>query len=306
MSFSAKDVKELREATGAGMMDCKKALNECGGDKEKAIDFLRKKGLAAAAKKQSRVAAEGLIGAFVEGKKAGLVEVNCETDFVAKNDDFINFVAEVARITANKKFDSTEDLLASEFSGAGTITDRINELTLKIGEKIAFRRFNQIEVSPNEFVGSYVHTGKIGVLLKLGASTELNANSELEEFAKDICMHITASETRFIYAEDMDENFVQREAEIYAAQLKDQGKPENMIPNIVKGKINKLASEVCLLKQKFVKDPDLTVEKYLSDFNQKFGNELKIVEFVKFSLGEGIEKREDNLADEVAKMTGGN
>jgi elongation factor Ts len=306
MSISAKDVKELREVTGAGMMDCKKALSECGGDKEKAIDFLRTKGLAAAAKKQSRVAAEGLIGSFVNGGKNGcLVEVNCETDFVAKNDDFKNFVHQISEFVSTNNFNNNDELLAADFNGQ-SVSDLISELTLKIGEKIAFRRFFKFDAGNSEFVGSYIHTGKIGVLVKVAFEGNAEGNADFQNAVKDVCMHIAASDTKFINAEDMDQNYVDKEAEIYAAQLKEQGKPENMIPNIVKGKINKLASEVCLLKQKFVKNPDQSVEQFLNEFTKSSDIKINVLGFEKYTLGEGIEKREDNLADEVAKMTGGN
>ncbi|MDH5581172.1 MAG: translation elongation factor Ts [Bdellovibrionales bacterium] len=216
MAITASAVKELREKTGAGMMDCKKALSETNGDMEKAVDFLRKKGLAAAAKKAGRIAAEGLVHSYIHGGKIGvLVEVNCETDFVSKNEDF-------------------------------------------------------------------------------------------KVFVNDIAMHIAASDPKFIRAEEMDEGFKNREAEIYAAQLKDQGKPENMIPKIVEGKINKLAQEVCLLEQKFVKNPDLTIKELLNEITLKCGEKVDIRRFVKFNLGEGIEKKSDNLADEVAKLSGKN
>ena len=214
MSFSASDVKNLREKTGAGMMDCKKALTETNGDIEKAVDFLRKKGLAAAAKKAGRVAAEGLVHSYIHNGKIGvLVEVNCETDFVSKNEDFKTFVADVA-------------------------------------------------------------------------------------------MHIAAADPKFIKSDEMDEGFKNKEAEIYAAQLKDQGKPENMIPKIVEGKINKLAQEVCLLEQKFVKNPDLTIKDLVNELTLKLGEKIDIRRFIKFNLGEGIEKKEDNLAEEVAKLSG--
>jgi elongation factor Ts len=213
MGISASDVKNLREQTGAGMMDCKKALNETNGDFEKAIDFLRTKGLAAAQKKQGRVAAEGQIGSYIHGGKIGvMVEVNCETDFVAKNDDFKNFV-------------------------------------------------------------------------------------------KDVAMHIAAADPKFITSDEMDEGFKNREAEIYTAQLKEQGKPENMISKIVEGKLAKLAQEVCLVEQKWVKNPDLTIKDLMNELTLKIGEKIAIRRFVKFNLGEGIEKKEDNLADEVAKMT---
>jgi len=215
MAISASDVKNLREKTGAGMMDCKKALNECGGDFEKAVDFLRKKGLAAAQKKQTRVAAEGMVGSYIHNGKIGvMVEVNCETDFVAKNADFQGFV-------------------------------------------------------------------------------------------KDVSMHIAAADPKFLRADDMDEGFRNREAEVYAGQLKEQGKPDNMIPKIVEGKMRKLAEEVCLYNQKFVKDPDKTIDDLVNDLTLKLGEKIQVRRFMKWNLGEGIEKREDNLADEVAKMTQG-
>lgn len=215
MSISASDVKELRARSGAGMMDCKKALKECEGDMEKAIDFLRKKGLAVAQKKQGRVAAEGKIGSYVHSGKIGvMVEVNCETDFSAKN-------------------------------------------------------------------------------------------AEFNEFVKDVAMHICAADPKFLKADEMSDSFKKREAEIYAAQLKDQGKPENMIPKIVEGKLAKLAQEVCLYEQKFVKDPDKTINDLLNELTLKIGEKISIRRFIKYNLGEGIEKKEDNLADEVAKMTGG-
>jgi len=214
MAISASDVKTLREKTGAGMMNCKEALADCNGDMEKAIDYLRKKGLAAANKKQSRVAAEGLVGSYIHNGRIGvMVEVNCETDFVAKSDDF-------------------------------------------------------------------------------------------QQFVKDICMHVAATDPKFIRSEEMDEVFVKREAEIYADQLRNEGKPETMISKIVEGKLKKLASEVCLLEQAFVKNPDVKVKDLVNELTLKIGEKIDVRRFVKFNLGEGIEKRQDNLADEVAKMTG--
>ena len=214
MAVSASDVKSLREKTGAGMMKCKEALAECNGDIEKAVDYLRTKGLAAAEKKQSRIAAEGTIHSYIHGGKIGvMVEINCETDFVAKNEDF-------------------------------------------------------------------------------------------QTFAHDVAMHIAAASPTFISADDIDEGFKNREAEIYAAQLKEQGKPETMIPKIVEGKIRKLATEVCLYEQKFVKNPDVTIKDLVNDLTLKLGEKIAVRRFLKYTLGEGIEKKEDNLADEVAKMTG--
>ncbi len=303
MSITAKDVKELRNSTGAGMMDCKKALAEAGGDLQAAIDYLRKKGLAKAAKKAGRIAADGLVGCCVSenGKSAAVVEINCETDFVAKNDDFKNFVSSISKYVNDNNFSNNEELLASKFGEEATLTDELNNLTLKIGEKIAIRRFHK--VNTDGYIGSYSHGGKIGVLLEVTPDSDVSSKAEFQEMVKNVCMHVAASDTRFINENEIDEDFKNREAEIYAAQLKDQGKPENMIPNIVKGKLNKMASEICLMKQKFVMNPDQTVEKYVAETSKNFGASVSIKNFYKFNLGEGIEKKQDNLAEEVAKMT---
>jgi len=302
MTITAKDVKSLRDSTGAGMMDCKKALAEAGGDLEAAIDYLRKKGLAKAAKKAGRIAADGLVGCFVSdtGKSAAVVEVNCETDFVAKNDDFKNFVSSISKYVNENNFSNNDELLASNY-GEATLTDELNNLTLKIGEKIAIRRFHKLKT--DGYIGSYSHGGKIGVLLEVAPESDVSSNPEFKEMVKNVCMHVAASDTRFINENEIDENFKNREAEIYAAQLKDQGKPEEMIPKIVQGKLSKMASEICLMKQKFVMDPDKTVEKYISEASKKFGANVSVKNFYKFNLGEGIEKKQDNLAEEVAKMT---
>lgn len=302
MSFSAKDVKELREKTGAGMMDCKKALSENNGDMEKAIDFLRAKGLAAAAKKQSRIAAEGLIGTYVSGNTGVVVEVNCETDFVAKNDDFKNFVSTLSEKVAATKPANLEGLLEQKNNG-NTVQETVNELTLKIGEKIAVRRFDVVETEGG--IGNYVHGGKIGVLVEAVPGNASNVNNDVfQNYLKDVCMHVAASDPKFIDANDIDEDFKKKEAEIYAAQLKEQGKPDNMIPNIVKGKLNKLATEVCLLEQKFVKNPDVSIKQLTKEVGDQLGDTISLKRFVKYNLGEGIEKKQDNLAEEVAKMSG--
>ena len=305
MSFGAKEVKELREKTGAGMMDCKKALTETSGDMESAIDFLRAKGLAAAAKKASRIAAEGLVGAVVEGNVGVVVEVNCETDFVAKNADFKNFVSDMANflITSNA---TDVEALKSEKMGSSTVAETVQELTLKIGEKIDVRRFNKVTLNGDGKVGSYVHGGKIGVLVEV-TSDNLDATKtpEFADLLSDLCLHTAAASPTFLSADEIDEDFKKREAEVYEAQLKEQGKPEGMIPNIIKGKLNKLASEVCLLDQKFVKDPDHTIAKLVDSIGSKIGAKLTIKGFSKIDLGAGIEKKEDNLADEVAKLTQG-
>ncbi len=303
MAFTAKDVKELREKTGAGMMDCKKALTENNGDLEAAVDYLRQKGLAAAAKKATRVAAEGLIGGVVEGAVGALVEVNCETDFVAKNDDFKAFVNKVANHLVSSSAASVEEL-KSEKLGERTLDETIQELTLKIGEKIDVRRFVKRSLSGEGKVGSYVHGGKIGVLVEVTAdSADAAKSADFQELVNDLCLHVAASDPKFLTADQIDEDFKEREAKVYRAQLIEQGKPENMIDNIIKGKLNKLASEVCLLEQKFVKNPDLSVSALVKEVESKTGAKITVAGFDKVNLGEGIEKKEDNLAEEVAKMT---
>lgn len=305
MAYTAADVKNLRETTGAGMMDCKKALDESNGNFDKAVDYLRAKGLAAAAKKQSRIAAEGMITACVKGKIAALVEVNCETDFVAKNDSFQSFANDAANVAVDGNIGDIEALLAAK-GPAGVIKDTITDLTLKIGEKIDLRRVALVKLEGNGMIGSYVHSGKIGVLVSLATDKDITGNEDLVELAKDISMHVAAANPQFLNASEIDEDYKNKEAEIYTAQLKEQGKPEAMIPNIVKGKLNKLASEVCLYEQSFVKDPDITVAKLIENVSNKVGATIKVEKFIKLNLGEGIEKRSENFAEEIAKITGQN
>jgi elongation factor Ts len=305
MAYTAADVKNLRETTGAGMMDCKKALDETG-DFQKAVDYLRAKGLAAAAKKQSRIAAEGVIAAVVKGKLATLVEVNCETDFVAKNDEFQKFASSAANVAVDANVSDVETLLASKSTNGLTIKDNISELTIKIGEKIDLRRVESMKLEGYGLIGSYVHSGKIGVLCKIESNVDIANSDDVKNLVKDISMQIAAASPQFLNASDIDESYKAKEAEIYAAQLKEQGKPDAMIPNIVKGKLAKLASEVCLYEQSFVKDPDTTVGKLIEAVAKKAGATLKVTQFKKLNLGEGIQKKEENFAEEIAKMTGKN
>tara|TARA_R110000868_G_scaffold296349_2_gene556585 strand:+ start:671 stop:1567 length:897 start_codon:yes stop_codon:yes gene_type:complete len=295
MSFTAGDVKKLREMTGAGMMACKEALNTTSGNIDEAVDYLRKKGLAAAAKKQGRVAAEGAVASLVNGNKAVVVEVNSETDFVSKGDDFQNFAKGVATWALEN---NPADINVLKDARA----TQVNELTLKCGEKIDIRRYESVELTNPGLIGEYNHGGKIGVLVML--ETSAASKPEVQELAKDLAMHVAAADPKFLAATDIDEDFKKREADVYAGQLKEQGKPENMIAKIVEGKLNKLASDVCLLEQKFVKDPDTTVGKLVAATAKTAGADIKVLGFKKLNLGEGIEKKEDNLADEVAKMTG--
>lgn len=305
MAYTAADVKNLRETTGAGMMDCKKALDENGGDFQKSVDYLRAKGLAAAAKKQSRVAAEGMIAACVKGKIASLVEVNCETDFVAKNDAFQAFAKDTANVAVDGNIGDIEALLNAK-GPTGTIKDAISDLTIKIGEKIDVRRVSLLKLEGNGMIGSYVHSGKIGVIVALGTDKDVAGNEAFVELSKDISMHIAAANPQFLSASEIDEDYKNKEAEIYAAQLKEQGKPEAMIPNIVKGKLAKLASEVCLLEQSFVKDPDTTIGKLIDSVSAKVGAKINVQKFIKLNLGEGVEKKSENFAEEIAKITGQN
>ncbi len=297
MSISASDVKSLREKTGAGMMDCKKALTETSGDVEAAVDFLRKKGLAAAQKKQSRVAAEGAVVTQIKGNTAVAVEVNCETDFVAKGDDFQSFAKKAAETVLAKDIDNIDGLKEAT-------NETATELTLKCGEKIDVRRLSRLDLQGTGLIGNYNHGGKIGVLVEISTDTDVAATPAAQDLAKDVAMHIAAADPKFVGADEIDEDFKKREAEIYSAQLKEQGKPEAMIPKIVEGKLKKLATEVCLLEQKFVKNPDLSISKHIDAVAKELGTKITVKRFSKIGLGEGIEKREDNLADEVAKMTG--
>jgi elongation factor Ts len=305
MAYTANDVKNLRETTGAGMMDCKKALDETG-DFQKAVDFLRAKGLAAAAKKQSRVAAEGMLAAVVKGKIASLVEVNSETDFVAKNDSFRSFADTAANVAVDANINTVEELLAAKTANGLTIQDNISELTIKIGEKIDLRRVEMMKLEGNGMIGSYVHSGKIGVLTRVETDKDINSNDSFRDLVKDLCMQIAAADPKFLNANEIDETYKSREAEIYAAQLKEQGKPEAMIPNIVKGKLAKLASDVCLYEQSFVKDTDITVSNLIDKVSKETGASIKVTKFIKLNLGEGIEKKTENFAEEIAKLTGKN
>jgi elongation factor Ts len=304
MAYTATDVKNLRETTGAGMMDCKKALDECTGDVAKAVDYLRAKGLAAAAKKSSRIAAEGVVLAVVKGKKAAVVEVNIETDFAAKNEDFQKLALTAVNTAVDNNVSTIAGLLACK-SGNGTLQDMISELTIKIGEKIDIRRLELMTLNENGLIGSYVHSGKIGVLCKVETDKDVSSNETFKDMVKDLCMQIAAANPQFLNGDQIDETFKAKEAEIYAAQLKEQGKPDAMIPNIVKGKLAKLASDVCLYEQSFVKDPDMTVGKMIEATAKTVGASIKVTQFIKFNLGEGIQKKEDDFAAEVARLSSG-
>lgn len=279
-------VKELRERTGAGMMDCKKALSAVEGDMDKAIDFLREKGLAAAAKKAGRIAAEGVVGSFIsaDGKIGAVVEVNCETDFVAKTDNFKALVEKIAaHIVATKPAD-LEALMASELDGQ-TVEALVTASVAKIGEKISVRRFALYE-APEGVVAAYIHGGgKIGVLVEFkGGNAELG---------KDVAMHIAAANPAYLDRTQVPAAELEHEKEVLSEQAKNEGKPEKIIEKMVLGRINKYYKEVCLIDQEFVKDPDQSVGKLLK------ANDAEVLAFTRFQLGEGIEKKQEDFAAEV-------
>ena len=306
MAFTAKDVQALRESTGAGMMDCKKALQENDGDMEKAIGFLREKGLAAAAKKAGRIAAEGAVYGFVNDNGIGaVVEINSETDFVAKNDDFQAFVKNVAEVVAGNNPADMDALMALPFPGGSlTVAEMLREKVLVIGENIQIRRFCRYD---SGLTVPYVHMGgKIGVLVNMEVSQNIFDNPEVTELGRDLAMQIAAMRPIWLSSNEADSDTVEKEKEIIAAQVKNddknKNKPPQVIDKIVEGRLGKYFSEICLLNQPFVKENSLSVEKYVEQKAKELGGSIKIVKFVRFEKGEGLEKRADNFADEVAGM----
>jgi len=304
MEITASMVKELREKTNAGMMDCKKALKETDGDIEKAIDYLREKGLSQASKKAGRIAAEGLTTAFIskDGKKGVVLEVNSETDFVAKNEEFKLFVAETAKIILDKQPADIEALKVTQYLAEGkTVQEVLTEKIAKIGENMSVRRFKVEEVSNGAVVG-YVHGGgKISVIVSLESEGDKNA---LEELGKDLAMQVAAMNPKYISREDVDAEYIAHEKEILIHQALNEGKPQNIVEKMVEGRLNKELKEVCLLEQAFVKDGDLTVSKVIANTAAKIGKEIKITGVQRFEVGEGLEKKEENFAEEVAKQMG--
>ncbi|MDR1002541.1 MAG: translation elongation factor Ts [Oscillospiraceae bacterium] len=304
MAFTAKDVAALREKTGCGMMDCKKALVETDGDMDKAIDFLREKGLAASQKKASRIAAEGTVFAYTEGGVSVVIEVNAETDFVAKNADFMAFVETCAKTAIANTPADVEALLECKAAGSeDTVAALLQEKVLTIGENIKIRRFVILEGA----VASYIHAGgKIGVLVQFDTTDEIAATEDFAEMGKNIAMQIAAVRPLYIADADVPAEVVEKESAIAAEQLrndpKNANKPANIIEKIVAGKIGKYYEEVCLLNQEYVKDGDMKVAKYIESVAKKLGGEISVKTFVRYEKGEGLQKREDNFADEVANM----
>ena len=296
-------VKELRERTNAGMMDCKKALVNSDGDMDKAIDWLREKGLAQAAKKASRVAAEGVVTQYVTpcGCTGVIVEVNCETDFVAKTDNFMNFANNVAKHIAMANPADLDELLAQKFvdDESKTIADLISEATVAIGEKISVRRFARYQTSG--VVSTYIHMGgKVGVMVEV--ATDAKDNEAVKEFAHDLALQIAAAKPEAVRREEVDATKLEKEKEIQRAKAIESGKPEKIVDRIVEGQIEKYYKEVCLLDQQFVKDGDKTIKGLMAEVAKAAGCTLDIVRFARFERGEGIEKRQDDLAAEIAAM----
>ena len=300
MAFTAADVKELREITGCGMMDCKKALTETDGDKDKAIEFLREKGLATAEKKSGRIAADGIVHASVVDGIGVLLEVNSETDFVAKNADFQKFVSDVAKQIKETSPADVETLLAAKFvDGDETINDMLVNKIATIGENITVRRFERYE----GVVETYIHGGgKIGVMVAFSVDAAKADAPEFKEFAHDIAMQVAAANPQYLDRDSIPAEVVAKETEILTAQAMNEGKPQNIAEKMVAGRINKYFKEICLVDQQFIKDGDLTVTAYAKQVAEKIGAEIKIEKFARFEKGEGIEKKEDNFAEEIANM----
>jgi len=282
MAITAQMVKELREKTGAGMMDCKKALTETGGDPAKAVDWLREKGISKAAKKAGRIAAEGAVAAVIDGKVGALVEINCETDFAAKNDEFRKLEEKIARHIIRTNPADLDALNDSALDGK-KVSDLITEATATIGEKISLRRFTRYET--DGVLTSYIHMGgKIGVLVELSGGDET--------LGKDVAMQIAAANPTAVDRNGVDAKDIEHEREVLRKQALEEGKPEKIVEKMVDGRINKFYKEVCLVEQVFVKDPDKTVKDILGG--------AKVIRFVRYQLGEGIEKKQEDFAAEVA------
>ncbi len=283
--ISASMVKDLREQTGAGMMDCKKALTECDGDLEKAVDWLREKGIAKSAKKESRIAAEGLAKIFVKGNRAVMIEINAETDFVSKNDEFKELLDTVGNTILDSNVKTLEEALKLPVED-GTIADLMVAKTAKIGEKLDFRRLEVVEKEDNENFGAYSHMGgKITVITVIEGANE--------EVAKDVAMQAAAMGPKYVFKEDVPEEEVNREREVLKEQAMNEGKPADIAEKMVEGRLRKYFEEVCLSLQAFIKDGDINVDKYVTN------NGGKLKSMVMFKVGEGIQKREENFADEV-------
>ncbi|KEI01422.1 elongation factor Ts [Clostridium botulinum] len=301
--ITAKMVKELRETTGAGMMDCKKALTETAGDMEKAIEFLREKGLAAAAKKAGRVAAEGIVTTYIseDNKTAVVLEINCETDFVAVNESFVEFTNTLAKQIAESNVSDVEALLEEKYVADTNVTvkEALTVLIAKIGENMNIRRFEKLAVESGAING-YVHgDGKIGVLVQLDCEKQSDV---LMPLAKDIAMQVAAVNPLFLDETSVDQTVLEKEREIYRVQALNEGKPEKIVDKMVEGRVKKYLKEVCLVDQVWVKNSDYTIKQLVAEKSKEVGATITLSKFVRFERGEGIEKKEENFAEEVQRQ----
>ena len=299
-NITAQMVKELRESTGAGMMDCKKALQEAEGNMEKAVDILREKGLSKAAKKADRVAAEGLVTVEINADHtaAAIVEVNSETDFVAKNEDFKQFVKDAAEMALATEATEIAALLEENHAEGKALKDVLNDRIAKIGEKLDFRRFETITSEGQ--VSGYIHgAGKIGVLVELLTDAR---DERVLALGKDIAMQVAAMNPKYVSRDDVDQEYIAHETEILTQQALNEGKPANIVEKMIKGRLEKQLKEVCLLEQPFVKNGDLTIKALVAETAKKVGADITLGRVVRFEVGEGIEKKEENFAEEVAKQ----
>ncbi len=302
-NFTSKDVMKLREQTGVGMMDCKKALVETDGNFDEAVKYLREKGMASAAKKAGRVAAEGLVKCVVSADKktAVAVEINSETDFVARSDQFIALITNIANHLMQSEAKSVEEVLEEKYfeDASKTINVMIAEATAAIGEKISLRRFTKYVLTNDGIIASYIHMGgKIGVLCQLSTT---GTGSALDELAANICMQIAASKPQVVNVADVDASQLESEKEILTAQAKNEGKPEAVIAKMVEGRIHKFYKEICLLEQEYVRDSSLSVKQVIAECEKAIGAKITVDKFVRYEMGEGIEKRHDNFAEEIAQ-----
>lgn len=301
MAVTAGMVKELRERTGAGMMDCKNVLVETDGDMEKAIELLREKGLAKAAKKAGRVASQGLVDlAFAaDGSAAAAIEVNAETDFVAKNEEFVEFVRTLADMALSSDAADMDSFMALPYKDEGTVTEALNNKISKIGENMSIRRFVKFSTPGVVYVG-YIHGGgKIGVII--GLKTDATVD-EVTVMGRDVAMQVASMSPRYISEEDVDPEYIESEKRILVQQALNEGKPQDIVEKMVMGRLKKELKETCLLEQKFVKNGDITVAQYVDESAKELGKAVKVIEMVRYEVGEGIEKKEENFAEEVAKQ----
>jgi len=301
MQITAGMVKELRERTGAGMMDCKNALTEVDGNMEKAIETLREKGLAKAAKKAGRIASQGLVNLMFsdDAKKGAIIEVNSETDFVAKNEEFVNFVAKLSEIVLNSDVADVEALLKVEYDGEGSVEAVLSNKIATIGENLSIRRFTKCE-KPGTINVGYVHGGgRIGVIIELETTASAD---EINAVGRDVAMQVASMNPRFIDESSVDPEYIESEKKILVQQALNEGKPADIVEKMVVGRLKKELKETCLVEQKFVKNNDLTVGQYVEEAAKSIGKPVKVIGMIRYEVGEGIEKAEENFAEEVAKQ----